>query len=177
MKPTLRHWLLGLALLACLGAWPCLLWLEQYCGEQPYSFVEDRLYVGASVDVPPPGATAVVNLCDKIDPYPVDASLWEPIDGGASPDMDWFRRVVGFIDARRRAGRTTYVHCLSGMNRSGMVVVAYLMYEHGWDREQALAFARSKRPQIEPNSTLMRSLADWQRALEEHRAAEAPGVN
>ena len=48
---------------------------------------------------------------------------------------------------------------------SGMVVTAYLMHEHGWPRDQALAFAQSKRPQFSPNPTLMRFLLEWEQAL------------
>lgn len=161
----LRHHVLAALLLCCLGAWIALLWLQHVYGEKPYSMLEDRLYVGGLVSAPPPGTRAVVNLCEQKDPYEVEDQLWEPIDGGKAPSLDWLRRVVEFIDARRRAGATTYVHCLAGMNRSGMVVTAYLMYEHDWDREQALAFVRSRRPEVQPNPSMMRFLAEWERDL------------
>ena len=60
-----------------------------------------------------------------------------------------------------------FVHCLAGMNRSGMVVTAYLMHEHNWSVEQALAFARTKRPQIQPNYAMMRFLGQWETTLKE----------
>ena len=98
-------------------------------------------------------------------PIKLETHRAEPIDGVAAPSIEWLWRVVKFIDEQRKAGRPIYVHCLAGMNRSGMVVVAYLMYEHGWTRDEALAFARSKRPQIQPNSILMRFLGEWERVL------------
>lgn len=73
--------------------------------------------------------------------------------------------MVDFIARQRQSGVTTYVHCLAGMNRSGAVVTAYLMEEHNWSREQALAFARTRRPQIQPDPTFMRLLAEWEQAL------------
>lgn len=73
--------------------------------------------------------------------------------------------VVKFIDEERRAGRIVYVHCFGGMNRTGMVITAYLMYEHGWTRDDALAFAQTKRPQLQPNLIMMRLLAEWEREL------------
>ena len=63
-----------------------------------------------------------------------------------------------------------YVHCLYGMNRSGMVVIAHLMDRHGWGRERALTFVRSKRPQVCPNPALMRLLDEWERTLQAGRA-------
>ena len=93
-------------LLGCVGAWLWLLWLEQSY-DRPYYRIEDGLYLGSSVDRPPPGTGAVVNLCGREDPYRVDASLWEPVfEAGKEPSLDWLRRVVGFIDAQRRAGHT-----------------------------------------------------------------------
>jgi protein-tyrosine phosphatase len=55
-----------------------------------------------------------------------------------------------------------YVHCLAGVNRSATVVTAYLMLEHGWDRDRALAHVKSKRPCAQPDPSLMQLLADWQ---------------
>jgi len=53
------------------------------------------------------------------------------------------------------------------VNRSGAVVTAYLMYEHGWNRDEALAYVRRKRPVVQPNPTLMRLLGEWERAMKE----------
>src|SRR5437764_903465 len=105
--------------------------------DQPYSRVEAGLFIGSSVDLPPQGTQAVVNLCGKPDPYQVGPALWVPIyEAGPDaarqePTLDLVRRVVGFIDEQRRRGRMTYVHCMVGENRSGAFVTAYLMQEHG----------------------------------------------
>jgi protein-tyrosine phosphatase len=147
------------------GAWLWLAWLEGSY-EQPYCCVEEGLYIGSSVNAPPAGTRAVVNLCGREDPYQVEAALWEPVfEGGAEPDLAWLRRVVEFIAEQRRAGRPTYVHCLAGMNRSGAVVTAYLMFEHGWGRDKALAYLQEKRSVVQPNPTLMRLLDEWESSL------------
>jgi hypothetical protein len=161
---------LAILLLGGIGARLWLLHLEDSYRDHPYSRIEDGLYVGASVRSPPPGTRAVVNLCGQEDRYQVAACLWEPVfEAGNEPSLDWLARVVAFIDAQRREGRTTYVHCLAGMNRSGAAVTAYLMYTRGWGRDQALAFVQSKRPQIQPNPTLMRLLAEWEASLATRR--------
>jgi Dual specificity phosphatase, catalytic domain len=139
--------------------------------DHPYSRVEAGLYLGSSMDRPPPGTQAVVNLCGRPDPYQVGPSLWAPMYE-AGPDvaeekatLNLLRRVVGFIVEQRRAGRTTYVHCLLGQNRSGAVVTAYLMQEHGMGRDKALAFLQQQRPIVQPDPTLMKLLSDWEQVL------------
>jgi len=166
------RWLALLLLMVAgfLGVWFSLRWLEQSY-DQPFAQVEDGLYIGSSVDRPPRGTKAVVNLCGREDPYETEASLWEPVfEAGQEPSLEWLNRVVEFIATQRNEGRPTYVHCQAGMNRSGAVVTAYLMYKHGWGRDKALTVVQSKREVVQPNPTLMRLLAEWETALEEKRA-------
>jgi hypothetical protein len=171
-----RYWLPALVVLGSTAAFLGLLWLASANTEHQYAFLEDRLYVGSSIPQPPPGTKAVVNLCGREDRYPVEAVLWEPIlEGGQEPNLVWLRRVVAFIDVQQRAGRTTYVHCMAGVNRSGMVVTAYLMYEHHWNRDAALAFVRMKRPDIGPSSDLMRLLSEWEKELNKESDGRGEG--
>jgi hypothetical protein len=152
---------------ASVGFWLWLSSVEESHEEKSFHLIEDGLYLGSSVAQPPPHTSAVVNLCGREDPYKVDAMLWEPIlEGGKLPDVDWLRRVVGFIDAERRAQRTVYVHCLAGVDRSATVITAYLMFKHGWDRNRALAHVKAKRACAHPNPSLMQLLADWERILQ-----------
>ena len=162
---TVRRILLFATLAGVIGAWVWFRWREQ-SHDPPFSLVEDGLYIGRSVKQPPVGTKAVVNLCGQADPYQAEAALWQPIfEGGSDPDLDWLRRVVLFIAAQRQADRPTYVHCLAGVNRSGAVVTAYLMFEHGWGRDEALTHLRRKRPVVQPNPMLMRLLAEWEEDL------------
>jgi Dual specificity phosphatase, catalytic domain len=164
--------LLLLCVAGSLCAFFSLRWIEQSY-DQPFTQIQDGLFIGSAVNQPPPGTRAVVNLCGRKDQYETDAYLWEPIfESGNEPNIDWLRRVVEFIAAQRDAGRTTYVHCLAGMNRSGAVVTAYLMYEHGWGRDDALLFLQSKRDVVQPNPTLMRLLAEWEMVLKEKRISK-----
>ncbi|MBV9126129.1 MAG: dual specificity protein phosphatase family protein, partial [Planctomycetes bacterium] len=131
-----------------------------------YSRIEDGLYLGGSVPEPPPDTQAVLNLCEMPDPYQAAVHRWEPIpDAEPAPGLDWLRRQVEFIEDQRGAGRTIYVHCRSGVSRGGLVVVAYLMAQHGWSRDQALAFVRISRPMVRPNPGFMSRLQEWERSL------------
>jgi hypothetical protein len=174
---SLRLLVLLLLLAGCLGARLYLLILERSYREPPnYSLIEDGLYMGGYVPEPPPGTTAVLNLCETEDQYRAPASLWEPIpDAEPAPDLDWLRRMVAFVDTQRRGGATVYVHCWAGASRSGMVVTAYEMSCKHWTRDQALEFVRSKRPVTRPNPAFMRRLDEWEQALREQPAPGKAG--
>lgn len=132
-----------------------------------FSEITPGLYMGARVVEPPPGTAAVLNLCEIEDPYAGRVICqWSPIrDAAPAPSLHWLREQVHFVAEQRRADRTVYVHCLAGVSRSGLVVVAYLMQERGWKRDEALAFVRRGRPSARPNPAFMQLLSEWEQAL------------
>ena len=122
--------------------------------------------MGGAVAAPPRGTRAVLNLCEKEDPYRCEFHFWEPIaDSEPAQSLDWLRRMADFLDEKQRAGVTTYVHCRNGVSRSGLVVVAYEMRKNHWTRDEALAFVRSKRPITRPNPAFIRLLLEWERIV------------
>jgi len=141
--------------------------VERYTREAPnYSRIEDGLWLGGSVAEPPPGTHAVLNLCELEDPYRVEFHKWEPIrDAEPAPSLQWLRWQVEFIEAQRTAGRIVFIHCRQGISRSSMVLAAYLMQREGWSRDEALAFLRSHRPGVRPNSAFMQLLLEWEGSL------------
>jgi hypothetical protein len=169
-----RYWL-SLVFLGCVGAFLFGVWWFSR-EEENYSRIEDGLYLGGDVASPPRGTGAVLNLCETADPYRCPVHIWEPIaDSEPAPDIDWLRRMVAFIDDNRRAGVTVFVHCRNGVSRSGMVVVAYEMFKNRWGRDEALAFVRSKRPEVRPNPAFMRRLLEWEDVLK-GRSSEVRGA-
>jgi hypothetical protein len=167
-----RHRVLpGLLLAGLIGAG--LLYVAPdrlYPDRDNYTLIEEGLYQGGDVEKPPRRTRAVLNLCEKEDPYQVFAHRWAPIkDAAPGPDLAWLREMVEFVDGQRREGRTTFVHCRNGVSRSGMVVVAYLMFEHDWSPDEALEFVRSRRPETRPNRAFMKLLAEWERELKRQR--------
>jgi Dual specificity phosphatase, catalytic domain len=165
---TKRHFFRGILLVGILvGFWLVALALlariERSYEPDNYTLIEDGLFLGGSVKKPPRGTEAVLNLCETEDCYRTTFYVWQPLkDGGPAPDLDSLREMVEFIDSNRQQGRITFVHCLAGVNRSGLVVVAYEMYEHRWTRDQALEFVRTKRPQVRPIAAFMELLEQWE---------------
>ena len=167
MRISRRNALVTLLALS-IGVLAVVFWLEQTYlkGGQNYTRIEDGLWMGGHVEKPPRRVKAVLNLCEVEDPYRRDVNLWEPIpDASPAPDLAWLRRMVEFVDAQRRAGLTVYVHCLGGISRSGMVVVAYLMFKNKWTRDEALTFVRTKRDVVRPNPAFMELLLEWEREI------------
>lgn len=164
MKLT-RSVRLFLLLLGCVGAWAALLFVREQYREPPnYAKIEKGLYLGGYVEAPPAGTTAVLNVGDWEDPYECEQHVWSKIpDRAPAPTLDWLAEQVTFISSQRKAGRTTYVHCMNGASRGPMVVCAYLMKEHGWTRDETLTFLRERRPQTRPNPAFMELLDEWER--------------
>ena len=141
---------------------------KPYQGKSNYDLIEDGLYMGGYVEEPPPGTKAVLNLSMDADTFRCEEHLWKPInDGPPVPSIDWLRSMVEFIDRKRKAGETVFVHCSVGMSRSGMVAIAYFMFKNNWTRDEALAFVRSKRPITKPNPAFMELLSEWEGVLKE----------
>lgn len=167
MKIKPLHILVAI-LLGLAGSW-LILRLEERPNQAPpnYDLIEEGLYQGGHQKEPPPGTTAVLNLCEREDSYRAQVHRWESIpDRDPAPSIDWLREMVTFVDTQRQAGRTTYVHCMAGISRSGMVTTAYLMFKNDWTRDQALEFVRSKRPQTRPNPAFMELLLEWECELQ-----------
>mmetsp|Transcript_21169 Transcript_21169/g.25634 ORF Transcript_21169/g.25634 Transcript_21169/m.25634 type:complete len:201 (-) Transcript_21169:630-1232(-) len=57
------------------------------------------------------------------------------------------------------------VHCVSGISRSGTIVIAYCMKTLSLDYEEALKFVRKKRKIVSPNSGFQRQLREYEKEL------------
>jgi hypothetical protein len=173
MRLTQRRLLIGLSVLALVVglALPAIVHLS--ADPNDYARIEDGLYMGRAASEPPWRTRAVLNLCEADDPYVCEVHLHDPIpDAEPAPSLEWLRAKVDWIAEQRRAGRKTFVHCLNGVSRSGLVVTAFLMAEHSWTRDEALAFVRSKRPIARPNPAFMSLLAEWEVTLQPAQAGK-----
>jgi hypothetical protein len=138
-----------------------------------YDRIEDGLYMGGRVESPPWRTRSVLNLCEPEDPYTCDVYEHRSIaDAEPAPSLNWLKEQVLWIHAQRGAGRKVYVHCMNGVSRSGMVVTAYLMYEHAWSGAEALDFVRSKRAGVRPNPAFRPLLEEWEKELNSTRRVD-----
>ena len=131
-----------------------------------YSEIEDGLWIGGLVPKPPPGTKTVLNLCESEDTFQVELNRWMPIpDIEPAPSLDWLREQVQFVASERATGRGVFVHCRAGVNRSAMLMAAYLMQREKWTRDQALEYIRTKRPSVKPHPAYMLLLLEWEHSI------------
>ena len=103
------------------------------------------------------GFRAIVSLSDEVDEAAIAARGFYHLPNYLPPLLPLIaglkRRLIvralpalAFIDAQLAAGRPTLVHCYAGKDRTGMVLVGYLVRYRGYGLEQAMAMVRAARP-------------------------------
>lgn len=81
---------------------------------------------------------------------------------------------VAFLADQLANGETVYVHCKAGRGRSAAIVIAYLMQYQGFTLDDAIAFVKERRPQINLNQEQRQALVTYFDIAEE-KPADAPG--
>ena len=137
--------------------WLYVILMSQLFGYVPlsYSRVTSNIFVGSQhgalgkLRLRLAGVTASVNLRDEFDD--ADRSLlfedylYMPVPDETPVTIRQLERGIDFIRRTVNQGGKVYVHCASGVGRSVMLVVAYLMKE-GKTLEEAFAMVKSVRP-------------------------------
>ena len=67
-------------------------------------------------------------------------------------------RAVNYLKIHYDPHRPLLVHCAEGVSRSASVVVLFLMETQSMTLDEALAFVKSKRPQVDINPVYLEML-------------------
>lgn len=67
-------------------------------------------------------------------------------DYGTLP-MEDIEKGVAYMESMMKQGKSVYVHCKAGMGRSLLIVVCYLIKNHGMTVDQALDYTKARRVQ------------------------------
>lgn len=73
-----------------------------------------------------------------------------------------FETTNKFIDNVLANHGNVLIHCMSGRSRSASILAAYLMNRKGLDATNSVALIREKRPVIQPNSSFLKQLFDYE---------------
>jgi protein-tyrosine phosphatase len=152
-------------------------WFELY----GFARVGERLLVGAYptdaedvARIARGGATAVFNLCEDREYVDgereaVEAALREHgieerrmplVDyGGFAPDQ--LDDAIGEVEAWLGAGRTVYLHCRAGYQRSATVAAGVVAEREGLDVRDALIAVRDRKPTARPLDHQAADLLRW----------------
>ncbi|KAK3588674.1 hypothetical protein CHS0354_028884 [Potamilus streckersoni] len=70
-----------------------------------------------------------------------------------------------FITHARQKSSKTLVHCKMGISRSASTVIAFLMKEHNWSRQEAFDYTKARRSIINPNEGFWKQLETYEGIL------------
>lgn len=89
-----------------------------------------------------------------------------PIDDSPEENIGrYFDAVTDLLEANRRSGHRSLVHCLAGVSRSATFVLAYLLKYTTLNLHQAFVHLHSIRPCVRPNMGFFRQLIEWELRL------------
>ena len=138
----------------------------------------DHLYIGNYKDANNPeflhhlGITHVVNCAayreSNESPYAPDSGIVAYLQFHADDDLKYdmlqhFSEAKRFIDRALISGGKVLVHCAMGINRSGVICVAYMMLAEGLDLLQAVKRIKQRRGTVLSNPSFQRQLVTFAR--------------
>jgi protein-tyrosine phosphatase len=71
------------------------------------------------------------------------------VDHPTEDMLSFFPKGIAFIEYAREQGCSVLVHCAAGVSRSATMVIAYVMFYCGYNRQKAFRFVHESRPKIE----------------------------
>lgn len=80
--------------------------------------------------------------------------------------IHFFDKCFDFIEHQRKDNKKVMVHCQAGKSRSATIAIAYIMKYRNVTMDEAHAFVRSRRPQIDPNFAFLGQLLEYQNLLQ-----------
>lgn len=136
--------------------------------------IDGRVYLGDRIDgiaavegANPLHITHVLNVSNNIHyspvkpPPPVQSQV-SMRDGGGTDLVKVLSTALAFIEqALADEQSVVLVHCVAGVNRSAIVVMAHLMKSRGMSYEAAFDVVTSKREQVDPVPEYRRQLQQW----------------
>eukprot|EP00105_Crassostrea_gigas_P027978 XP_011449484.1 PREDICTED: dual specificity protein phosphatase 3 [Crassostrea gigas] len=92
----------------------------------------------------------------------------QALDIARFPMNKFFQPAADFIEEALANKGVVYVHCMSGMSRSGAIVLSYLMIKRGMSVMDAVKLVRDKR-EIFPNDGFLKQLCELDQQLQQQR--------
>lgn len=86
-------------------------------------------------------------------------------DDGSSPILEFLPTALDFIALAEKEKGKILVHCMGGINRSVVTVLAYLIRDRGYSLENAVRLVTSKRPCVCPHYKYRRLLAEFEKQI------------
>lgn len=137
--------------------------------------IQENLYLSSAIgasfkeNLQNLGITDILCIMEKVNmPYPEEFTYKALLlkDEDTEKITQYFYEVVEYIHhVLITPGKKLLVHCLAGQSRSVTFIIAYLMNHRKMSRDEALAFMRTKSPEVCPNDGFMTQLLEYQKRL------------
>lgn len=99
-------------------------------------------------------------------PDPQFQFMHEPMSDFAEDDLkQTLPKLWDFLKSGTQEGCKVLVHCRLGMNRSVVIVLAFLMVCENWPLEKALAYVKFQRPFVNPHPAYLKQLKQLESSL------------
>jgi len=145
----------------------------------PISKITDNLFLGQQAggaddrsELTRLGITHIINVTTNLPMYFESDERFVyhrvPINDTHNDDIGaHFTTAIDYINRAIDAGGKVLVHCFAGISRSASIVIAYLIKERQMTLEQATAFVKTRRHQIDPNLSFIGALTKYERQIRE----------
>lgn len=109
------------------------------------------------------GITDIINLSDKDNVAPDEFNYYQisAVDDPSEDIKQYFASTNRFIENVLARHGKVLVHCTAGVSRSPTIILAYLIYKHGYSLDEALLFVYNKRKWIRPNEGFLLQLEQY----------------
>ena len=127
-----------------------------------WTLIGDHLILGAHpADTMPPNVDAIANV-DSFRFYDIPDGIvylnFAYRDANVIPDLTDLRIAASFLNDLRAAGKTVFIHCRLGLNRSGLLT-GLVLIDEGYRAKDAIEMMRNLRsPHVLENETFERYL-------------------
>jgi len=152
--------------------------LETNCDYDKIDKIEDGIYLtsqkGASRkgDLQEHNITHIINCANDSRGiyFPSDfVYKWLAINDSPTQDIQcFFLDVIDFVTKAKQQNGHVLFHCQLGVSRSATLVIAYLMWEHGWSCDETFQYVQHMRLIIDPNIGFLSQLQDWEEKLKKY---------
>ncbi len=88
--------------------------------------------------------------------------IWAPLTLSAPPGLSWTIKMTKQINDLINSGHSVLMHDTLGIQRLGFVITAFYMQRYCLSRDQAIAWVRQKKPDIDPPANYMVLLSKFE---------------
>jgi protein-tyrosine phosphatase/rhodanese-related sulfurtransferase len=150
----------------------------------PNEIIEDFIFLGSHVDAENDkhldklGINCILNVSAEVEnlfPDKYEYLRFNIADEEEVQISRNFQQAFDLLDQCKSNNGKVLVHCHQGVSRSATIIVAYLMYSHGYTLKESYDRVKARRKQIMPNIGFWKQLAAYEQSLYQSKQSKENG--